>query len=122
MDLQLLGDRFTDDDELVPREAGQGVPGPDQTRHPIGDGDEQLVPDQVPVAVVDQLEPIEVDEEYGHRIPGAQAAEQRVLQPLEEEEPVRETGEGIVQGAAVELLRRCPAARSGPGHWPGTPR
>ncbi len=42
------------------------------------------------MAVVDQLERVEVDEEYGHRVPGAHAAEQGVFEPLEEEEPVRE--------------------------------
>ena len=65
------------------------------------------------MAVVDQLEAVEVDEEYGHRVPGAHAAEQGVLQPLEEEEAVREAGQGIVQGAAVELLGRV--LELGPG-------
>ena len=113
MDLQLGGDGLAEDHELVPRETGQGVPGADQARHATGHGDQELVPDQVSVAVVDDFEAVEVDEEDGHRVPGAHTAQQGVLQVFEEEEAVRQAGERIVQGAAVKLLGRV--LQLGPG-------
>ncbi len=83
--------------ELVAAEAGDGVARPQGLLDTRGDGGEQLVAGRVPEAVVDELELVEVEEEHGDRDPATGRHRQGVLQAVEEEAAVRESGEGIVQ-------------------------
>src|SRR3712207_8926644 len=52
--------------------------------------DQQAVAGGVAEAVVDQLEPVQVEEEDGDREGGAGGAGQRLLEPVEEEGAVRQ--------------------------------
>ena len=54
--------------ELVAAEPGGGVAGPYATAQPPRDQREQLVPGVVAEAVVDRLEPVQVDEEHAGRV------------------------------------------------------
>jgi len=56
-------DGLEQDHELVPAEPGDHVALFDRTRQSTADGDEQLVARVVAEAVVDRLEPVQVDEE-----------------------------------------------------------
>jgi hypothetical protein len=60
------------------------------------------------VEVVDVLEPVEVDEEDRDHPLRATRPHGRVLQPLMEEDAVRQARQGIVQGALAIALRRLP--------------
>jgi hypothetical protein len=51
----------------------------------------------VPERVVDDLEPVEVAEEDGEDVAGALGACQRVRQAIDEQEAVRQSGEGVVR-------------------------
>ena len=62
----LPGDLLADDRELVAAEAREGVGGSQQGPQPSRHLLEHLVADLVPVAVVDQLEAVEVEEQDGH--------------------------------------------------------
>ena len=91
--------------ELVSGDPGQGVARPDQPREPVGDGEQQLVADVMAVGVVDLLEPVEVGEEdrgVGVRALGAQGG---VLEPLLQQQPVRQSGQRVVQCDVVEAIR-----------------
>ena len=69
------------DDELVAAEAGEHVIGVEEMADPFGEGTQQLIADVVPVAVVHQLEAVDVDQQQCN---GAVAAPQRLRDPLSE--------------------------------------
>ncbi len=73
------------------------------------DGHEQLVPHVVPEAVVDQLEVVEVHEEGRDGAAVAIDGGERVPQPVEQERPVGQAGQGIMHGLMGKLLLRPPA-------------
>jgi hypothetical protein len=100
-----------DDDELVPAEPGDGVGRPAALPQPAGHGDEHLVSDGVPEAVVDVLEPVEVDEEHREQVLPVEALQPR-LQPLHQGRAVRQAGELVVGGAVAQLVLQQPP----PGH------
>ena len=68
MDLVEAPEAVEDDAELVAAEAGDGVAGPQAGAEPLADGREELVADRVTEALVDRLEPIEVEQDQGDRI------------------------------------------------------
>ena len=51
----------------------------------------------MPERVVDLLEPVDVEEHGGRNLPVAPGLEQRLFQPIREQEPVREIGQRIVE-------------------------
>ena len=63
----LGGDVFEQDRELVATESGDGVGGPHARAQTLGDRAQELVAGRVTEAVVDVLEPVEVDEQHGER-------------------------------------------------------
>lgn len=92
------------DDELVPGQVGKRVV---RTTHPSQTSsgrDQELVARAVPEAVVDLFEPVEVDEQHRHRVAGALAAREGVLQPVEQEHPVRQSGKGVMQRLVAHLV------------------
>ena len=54
--------------ELVAAEAGDRVAGPEARAEPLADGREELVADGVAEALVDRLEPVEVEQDQGDRV------------------------------------------------------
>ena len=64
--LLLVGKVLADDDELVASESRHDVVAPDGRGEPAADGNEEVVSGVVAEPVVDDLEPIEVEEEQGH--------------------------------------------------------
>src|SRR5207247_8788650 len=95
--------------ELIATHPGNRVADADRVPEPIGHGDEDLVALTVTEAVVDRLEVVEVEEEDGESLSRATHPGQRVLQPIGEEGPVREAGEGVMEGLVAELvLERAP--------------
>ena len=64
--LQLTQHPVAQDDELVAAHACDRVPGPEAVQQAIRDPLQQPIADLVPTAVVDQLEPVEVEEQQRH--------------------------------------------------------
>ncbi len=87
------------DRELVAAEARRQVAGAQAGAQAAGEGDQQLVADLVPEAVVDALEVVEVEEQHDRAAVGA--AERR-LDLLGEQRAVGEAGERVVVGAVRE--------------------
>ena len=90
---------FAQDHELVAREAGQGVAGTKGERQPVGDGHQQLVAGAVPVQIVHELEPVEIGEEHRGPLARSPGSTDRVIQSFEEEDPIGQPGERVVQRA-----------------------
>jgi hypothetical protein len=85
-----------DDDGSVTGEAGDGVPSAYASWQPACDLAEQLVTGRVPVCVADPLEPVELEKEQSARRRIPTDACKRVLEAVEEAQPVRELGEAVV--------------------------
>ena len=92
----VAGHVLGEDHELVAAEAGDGVVGAHDRAEPLGEADEQLVAGAVAEAVVDDLEPVEVEEEDRHLLLQLPGPDQRVLEPVEHEGAVRQAGEVVV--------------------------
>ena len=91
--------------ELVAAQPSRRVAGAKAAAQAIGHGHQELVTGTVAQAVVHQLEVVEVDEGHrGDRRVGASDASQSMLDAVEEERPVRQAGEGIVEGLVAELV------------------
>ena len=79
--------------------------------------DEEAVAHAVAEAVVDELEPVHVQEHHGEHAlvvaarHGALQAGQGRLQAVDEERAVGQAGERVVEGVVLELLLRAPAIR-----------
>ena len=99
------------DDELVPAETGDGVARARTLLDPRADGDQQLVADVVPEAVVHRLEAVEVEQEHreGSLVSGRQV--ERVIETVAEHRTVRKTGERVVERLAGELLLQVSCVR-----------
>ena len=101
--------------ELVAAEARHGVARARGRAEAARHLQQHLVADVVPEAVVDLLEPVEVDEQQRDRCARALPARQRLLEPVAEERAVGEAGEAVVERLPRELLlERDPLADVAP--------
>ena len=69
----------------------------------VGDRLQQLVADGVAERVVDRLEVVEVDEQHDDRVGLGPGDAQGVVHAVEEQRPVGEPGQLVVEGAVAEL-------------------
>ena len=84
-----------------------------QTRHRVrlaqrlaqarADQLEQAVPDQVAERVVDFLEAVEIEQQHRHRLVRTPRRVDRLRDAVVEQGPVRQAGQGVVQGHALQL-------------------
>jgi hypothetical protein len=78
---------------------------------PVGDALDDLVAGAEAERIVDQLEPVEVDQHHRERLPRAARALDRLGQPVVEQEAVGQPGQGIVVGEAAQGLLGLPPPR-----------
>jgi hypothetical protein len=97
--------------ELVPPEAGDGVVVAQAFAKPLRHVLEQAVAAGVAERVVDHLEAVDVHEQQGQPLAVAARVVDRHLEAVPEEEPVRQAGQGVVEGQVPDLLLRLPAVR-----------
>jgi hypothetical protein len=90
-----------DHHELVAAEAGDGVGAPARFGQTVGQLPQGQVADGVAVQVVDGLEAVEVDEEDGQGAVVAATDGQGLVDPVVEQGPVGEAGEGVVEGLVL---------------------
>ena len=93
-----------EDRELVAAEARHRVHRSGGPREPPSDGDQELVTGVATQRVVDQLEPIDVDQEHGQGPPVLLAGGERDRQVVHEHGAVGQPGERVVEGLAGGLL------------------
>jgi hypothetical protein len=115
-----LGEPLQQHRELVAAQARDGVAGAQRAGDPLGEGDEQLVADGVAEAVVDLLELVEVEEQQRAAVLRlAAGTPQRLLDAVNEQRPVGQPGEGVVQRLVLQPLLLDVAVgrvRQGAGH------
>ena len=103
--------------ELVTPEAPDGVLLADGTCQPRRHRSQQLVARRVAQGVVDVLEVVEVQEENGHGGVLSSGPGQHLVDPVEDQGPIGELGERVVEGQMVELAgcarRQAPGPESG---------
>ncbi len=90
------------DDELVAAQAGHRVAGAQHLAEPIGHTDDQLVAGRMAGHVVDGLEAVDVDEEDGRADGAPGGGVDGLGQALEEEDPVGQAGQRVVEGLVGE--------------------
>ena len=90
--------------ELVTAESGDRVARSRDAQDARGDLAKEAVAGLVAESVVDVLESVEVEEDHGRIGAGAGSATQRVLDPVPEQCPVRESGQRVVEGLVRQLV------------------
>src|SRR3970040_1426221 len=90
--------------ELVAAEARHGIAAAYRAERALVYGEQDLVAHLVAEAVVDVLETVEVEEQDAHAAAVALGVEQRLPQPVGEQDPVRQTGEGVVLREELDAL------------------
>jgi hypothetical protein len=99
--------RPDEDGELVPAEPGDQVAGAAHAPQPVRDDAQQLVAGGVAVAVVDRLEPVEVEHEDGEVLARRVVVGcGHLLQALGEQVAVGQAGERVVVGLVGQVLGR----------------
>ena len=91
------------DRELVAAEARRGVAGPELVAQPVGRGHEQLVAGGVAEAVVDRLEPVEVEDHHRERPLAPGEAGDRVVDAVGEQGAVGQLRQRVVERPVAEL-------------------
>ena len=91
-------------DELVTAQPTDAVAAAHGHREPFGYRLQELVPDPVAEGVVDILESVEIDEQGGHLNIGPPGPGQHLLGPIEDQGPVGQTGQGVVDGLESDLV------------------
>ena len=100
----LAGETLRDERELVAADAGDRLAGAGRQLQPLRDLDQQLVADGVPERVVDELELVHVEQDHRRAAAVSLAPGDRLRQPVEEERPVQQPGQLVVERPASELL------------------
>jgi len=99
------GRPFHQDGEFVAAEPGQGVGLAQQLLQPVGDHHEQPVAGHMPEGLVDELEPVDVQVQDGVQGLGiVLEVLYRLIQPVEEQGPVEQAGQGVVEGVVQDML------------------
>lgn len=99
-----VGQVLAQDDELVAPETGDRVVRSDDRLEAGRHLDEHLVAGGVARGVVDGLEVVEVEEDHGGPRGAPAHGLERVLEPVEEERPVRQPRQRVVQSLMGERL------------------
>ena len=102
--LAQAGDLLEQDRELVSAEARDRVRGTQAGAQPLAHGDQHLVARIVAEAVVDLLEPVEVEQQHGDDLIAPSQARERVLEPVREQRAVRQVCQRIVECLARQLV------------------
>jgi hypothetical protein len=92
------------DRKLVAAEPRDRVLGAQTGGESLAHPDQELVADAMAHAVVDDLEPVEVEEEHRELLPPPLGPGERVLQAVHEQGPVGQTGERVAEGLPSELI------------------
>jgi len=102
-----------EDGELVASDSCDGIGGTYARAQAISGCDQHLVTARVAERVVHVLEAVEIAEHHSDAAGRRRAACECVLDAIAEQHPVREAGEGVVEGVVDELDLVRPKSRDG---------
>ena len=105
----LVGNALEHHEEFVAADARDGVAFAGSTEQPRCRCLQYQVAGLVPERVVDRLEAVQIDEKDRNALLDAQLvrarhAHQRVVEPILEQNPVRQSGQGVGEGTAAQLV------------------
>ena len=103
MDILDPGDAHLQHRELVTPETGNEVGITDAAAKTLCAADQHLVTRGMAEAVIDCLEPVEIQTQHRGRLMVAATAHQRLLEPAQQHHAVRQTGERIMPREELEL-------------------
>ncbi len=90
------------DHELIPPQPGHGVLFADDATQPLPRLQQQHVAQGVAQGVVDDFEAIQIEEHHRKPVPVAACVSDGVIEPVEEEGAVGQSGQGVVVGQIIE--------------------
>ncbi|MEO5337558.1 MAG: hypothetical protein H7841_11785 [Magnetospirillum sp. WYHS-4] len=102
--LGVVVDLFAEDDEFVTAKPCQCVARPHDADQSFARLNQQLVTDVMAMAIVDQFETIEIDEQQPHQFGRSLAAAQGIGYPVANQSPVRQVRQGIVRRLPSQFL------------------
>ena len=112
-----VADRGADEDELIAAEAGHGVGGAHHGRQSARDFLQKLIAGAVPQGIVDELEAVKIANQQRKRALVAVRMRDGLLQPIVQQDAIRQARQGIVGGQMPQLLiRRLQSARARRDH------
>ena len=107
--------------ELVTAQSRGRVPFTHAAQQPLRRELQQLVTGRMPQRIVDVLEAVQIDDDDRDGTLGARLATQRLGQPVEQQHPVRQARQRVVQRLAAELvLERTPIGDIAPTPYEAT--
>ena len=102
-------DVVADDDELVAAEPGDGVARSDRPTDPFRGNRQQIIAGAMTEGIVDHLELVDVQEHHAElRAAPTARAGQALPEPIVEQDPVRQPGEGVVERLVRERAAPSP--------------
>ena len=107
-----------DDHELVSTDASDQIAGPSRRAEPTGHGEQQLVTQTVAVAVVDELEPVDVEEEERDEPAVLLRVGEHRIEVVLGERAVRKASERVVRRRVGEAFLRSGVCTQGSEHPP----
>ncbi len=113
-----FGGVHDDQGELVATEPGDGVGAAADRPQPAGDLHQQLIADGVAEAVVDGLEPVEVEHEHRGHVTAELGVGHGLVDALGQEGAVGEVGQRVVEGEALQLAVGVGELAGALGHPP----
>ena len=104
-----IRDRVEDDPEFVTAHPGDGVARTEAVDEPLSDGDQQPIADGMPEALVDDLEPVEPEQDHRDRFGVVRTVTgESMRDAVGEQLPVGQPGRRVVQRTAL-----CDVAQPG---------
>jgi hypothetical protein len=101
---RIIAQILEQDDELVAAEARDTVALAHRLGQPPCDLLQEQIADLVSAGVVELLEVVQVDEDQCAVLPRACRGGQRLIQPVEQEPAIRESGQRVVEGEPANRL------------------
>jgi hypothetical protein len=101
---RIIGEIRAEHHELITAHPSDGVTGAHAVPQSLGDHQQHLVAGEVPSIVIHRLEPVEVDEVHGHALVRTVRRSQRMLQPVEQQSPVGQRSQRVVQRQMLQPL------------------
>jgi len=90
-----VGGAGQQDRELVAADPRAHIVVADASTEPLGDGLQQLVAHGVAERIVDDLKPVEIEEQHRHLVAAAVGPHEFMLEAVEQQRPVTESGERV---------------------------
>ena len=103
-DVIAFGGFLENDDEFVAAEPRHDVARAQRLAQPAGDLDQQDIAGVMPKQIVDDLEPVEIDEEHRKLPLVAVRGLDRIVEQLVERFPVGEIGQTVVRGEVFDTV------------------